>query len=100
MKSISARHLDSVVYVSSENLAASPSAANWPSYNGDYTGRRFSSLAQITPQNVASLRAQWVFHSQNSSSLEATPVVMNGLMFMTSANDALALDARTGRSIW
>ena len=38
--------------------------ADWPSYNGDYTGRRFSSLAQITPQNVAHLQAQWVFHTK------------------------------------
>ena len=77
-----------------------PAGANWLSYNGDYTGRRFSSLAQITPQNVHELRAQWVFHSPNSSHLEATPVVANGLMFMTSANDAFALDSRTGRVVW
>src|SRR5437867_1829745 len=46
------------------------------------------------------LRAQWVFHASNSNSLEVTPVVFDGLMFVTSANDAFALDAQTGRSIW
>ena len=46
------------------------------------------------------LRAQWVFHSRNSSSLELTPLVVDGLMFVTSANDAFALDAQTGRTIW
>ncbi len=81
-------------------LAADPPAANWLSYNGDYTGRRYTSLTQINPANVAQLRAQWVFHSPNSNHLEATPVVVNGLMLMTSANDAFALDARTGRLIW
>ena len=82
------------------DLLISPSNANWPSYHGDYTGRRYSALDQITPQNVGQLRAQWVFHSRNSNNLEGTPLVANGLMFMTSANDAFALDARTGRLIW
>ncbi|MGA8594984.1 MAG: PQQ-dependent dehydrogenase, methanol/ethanol family [Bryobacteraceae bacterium] len=86
--------------VSSSDLAAQPIAANWLSYNGDYTGRRYSSLAQIGTQNVGRLRAQWVFHSRNSNLLEVTPVVVNGVMFVTSANDAFALDARSGRSIW
>ena len=86
--------------VSPSDLLVSPPAVNWPSYNGDYSGRRFTSLAEITPQNVGNLRAQWVFHSPNSSSLEGTPIVANGLLFMTSANDAFALDARTGRQIW
>src|SRR5438270_7857600 len=54
---------------------------DWPSYNGDYTGRRFSSLTQITPQNVSHLQAQWVFHSKNAGVLEMTPVVVNGIMY-------------------
>ncbi|HMI50129.1 MAG TPA: PQQ-dependent dehydrogenase, methanol/ethanol family [Candidatus Saccharimonadales bacterium] len=83
-----------------EQLVTQPVGANWPSYNGDYSGRRFSSLAQITKQNVNQLRAQWVFHAPNSSSLEVTPVVFDGLMFVTSANDAFALDAQTGRVLW
>jgi alcohol dehydrogenase (cytochrome c) len=82
------------------SLLVQPTAENWPSYNGDYSGRRYTSLAQITPKNVDQLRAQWVFHSSNSSNLEATPVVVNGLMFMTAANDAFALDARSGRVVW
>ena len=82
------------------DLLAQPAGANWISYNGDYTGRRFSSLAQITPANVEQLRAQWVFHARDANALEVTPVVVNGVMFVTSANDAYALDARTGRAIW
>src|ERR1700687_3263557 len=88
------------IHVTSEALAAQPVGANWLSYNGDYTGRRFSSLEQITPKNVEQLRAQWVFHVSNSNSMEVTPVVFDGLMFVTSANDAFALDAQTGRLIW
>jgi alcohol dehydrogenase (cytochrome c) len=86
--------------VSAEALAAQPTGKDWLSYNGDYSGRRYSSLDQINPKNVASLRAQWVFHAPNSDSLEVTSVVVNGLMFVTSANDAYALDAQTGRQVW
>jgi alcohol dehydrogenase (cytochrome c) len=73
---------------------------NWPSYNGDYTGRRYSSLDQVTPENVHQLRAQWIFHSHNAGVLEATPVVVNGIMFFTGSNDAYALDAATGKTLW
>jgi alcohol dehydrogenase (cytochrome c) len=83
-----------------EALLAAPPAANWTSYNGDYSGRRFSALSEITPENVANLRAQWIFHVRGGNDLEVTPVVVDGIMFVTSANDAFALDARTGRAIW
>jgi alcohol dehydrogenase (cytochrome c) len=92
--------VSAVIDVSHADLSIAPPSANWPSYNGDYTGRRFSSLDQITPANVAQLRAQWVFHARNSDSLEVTPVVVNGVMFVTAANHAYALDAQTGRTIW
>ncbi len=92
--------VSTAIEVSREALTAQPVGANWLSYNGDFTGRRFSSLDQIQPKNVAALRAQWVFHAPNSNSLEVTPVVFDGLMFVTSANDAYALDAQTGRAIW
>jgi len=88
------------VDVAPGRLLVTPPREDWPSYNGDYSGRRYSSLDQINPQNVAKLRTQWVFHSTNSESMEVTPVVVGGLMYITSANDALALDARTGRVLW
>jgi len=82
------------------NLLVSPPRENWPSYNGDYSGRRHTGLSQINRDNVHQLRPQWVFHSTSSDSMEVTPVVVNGVMFITSANDAFALDARTGRVLW
>jgi alcohol dehydrogenase (cytochrome c) len=94
------RTVSTLVNMSNQDLRASPPSANWPSYNGDYSGRRFSDLSEITPRNVAQLRAEWVFHSNNSDNLEVTPAVVNGVMFITSANDAFALDGRTGREIW
>jgi alcohol dehydrogenase (cytochrome c) len=87
------------IRVSAENLVA-PLADNWLSYNGDYTGRRYSRLSQINVNNVRQLRAEWVFHSRTSDRMEVTPVVVNGMMFVTSANDVFALDAQTGRTVW
>lgn len=89
-----------VANVSAEDLLAQPVGANWTSYNGDYTGRRYSSLREINLENVGQLRAAWVFHPGNTNRLEATPVVVNGVMYITSANDTFALDARTGRVLW
>jgi len=89
-----------VTAVRAEDLLASPVGANWTSYNGDYTGRRYSALREISAANVHQLRAAWVFHPGNSQNLEATPVVVRGVMFVTAANDVFALDARTGRQLW
>ncbi len=86
--------------VSTEDLLTTPVSENWPSYNGDYTGRRFSSLREINKTNVSQLRAAWVFHPGNTQRLQATPVVIRGTMYLTSANDVFALDARTGRTLW
>jgi alcohol dehydrogenase (cytochrome c) len=86
--------------VRSEDLLVQPSASNWTSYNGDYSGRRYSGLSEINANTIGGLRAEWVFHARNTGRLEVTPVVMNGIMFVTAANDAAALDARTGRVIW
>ncbi len=86
--------------VSDQDLLAQPVGENWTSYNGDYTGRRYSSLNQITAANAHELRAAWVFHPGNSRILEATPIVVRGIMYITSANDAFAVDAQTGRELW
>ena len=88
------------IEVTAEDLLTRPVGADWTSYNGDYTGRRYSSLREINVANVGHLRAAWVFHPGNSQRLEATPVVIRGVMYVTSANDVFALDARTGRTLW
>jgi alcohol dehydrogenase (cytochrome c) len=83
-----------------EDLLGQPVANNWVSYNGDYSGQRFSALDQMTTKNVGPLRAEWVFHVPTPGDLEVTPLVVNGVMFIGAANDVYALDARTGRAIW
>ncbi len=92
--------ISSAIDVQPADLLLQRPSANWISYNGDYSGRRYSSLREISPENVGQLRAQWIFHIRDANELEVTPVVVGGVMFVTSANDAFALDARTGRQIW
>src|SRR6195256_3698063 len=92
--------ISTAIDIHSDDLLAQPLAGNWLSYNGDYSGRRYSSLSEINKNNLAQLRAAWVFHAHNSSRLEVTPVVAYGMMFVTASNDAFALDARSGRVVW
>jgi alcohol dehydrogenase (cytochrome c) len=73
---------------------------NWVSYNGDYTGRRYSVLAEVTPANAAQLKAKWTFFTSGGGVMEVTPVVVAGVMFATRSNDAYALDAATGKLLW
>lgn len=89
-----------LIAVGQSDLVKKPVAANWATYNGDYTGARFSALAQVTPANASHLAAQWVFHPHAITPLEVTPVVVAGVMFVTSSNDAYALDAATGKLLW
>lgn len=89
-----------LIDVKQADLAQKQITDNWVSYNGDYTGRRYSALTQVTPANVSRLAAKWVFHTQEAGPLEMTPVVVAGVMFITAGNDAYALDAETGKQLW
>src|SRR4029079_19698701 len=55
---------------------------------------------QVTKANVSRLAAKWMFTVPNSPRLEGTPVVVEGVMYVTSSNECYALDAGTGRQIW
>jgi alcohol dehydrogenase (cytochrome c) len=76
------------------------SQTNWPSYNGDLAGNRYTPLKQIDSTNVKSVAPRWVFTLPNVFPLEGTPVVADGAMYVTSANECYALDAGSGRQIW
>ncbi len=73
---------------------------DWPTYHGRVSGNRHSQLDQINTGNVGRLAPKWIFSIPNSRRLEVTPVVVDGVMYVTAANEAYALDARTGRRIW
>jgi PQQ-dependent dehydrogenase (methanol/ethanol family) len=78
---------------------AEPAVGEWPNYNGSPRGNRYSDLDQIDTKNVSRLRAQWVF-APGGEGLEATPVVADGVMYVTGAARVCALDARNGDQIW
>ena len=73
---------------------------DWPTYHGSYTGNRHSELDQIHRGNVQSLAAKWFFPVPGQRMIEGTPVVVDGVMYVTGVNQVFALDAQTGRRIW
>ena len=76
------------------------SQTGWPGYNGDPGGNRYTTLSQITPANVAQLAPRWIFTLPNAGRLEVTPVVADGIMYVTNTNECFALDAGTGAELW
>ena len=76
-----------------------PAKGNWPSYNGTLDGNRNSPLDQINSGNAAKLQLQWVYPI-NFAGLETTPVVVDGVMYVTGNNQVFALSAKSGREIW
>jgi len=73
--------------------------SSWPTYNGDYSGRRFSPLAQVNESNVSSLAVAWAFRT-NTVPVKSTPLMVNGILYFTVPDHVWAVDARTGREIW
>jgi quinoprotein glucose dehydrogenase len=96
--------------------AAHSAAADWPTYNRDLAGTRYSPLTQINTGNVATLVQQWSYRlrpepgrsvpaiDKPASSFEifqqVTPIVVNGVMYLPSGNRVVALDPETGKEIW
>ena len=80
---------------------AQPKPGTWPTYHGQLSGNRFSPLDQINRSNVDRLAPKWRFTIHGSPrALQVTPVVAGGVMYVTSVNEAFALDAGSGREIW
>ncbi|NDV52727.1 PQQ-binding-like beta-propeller repeat protein [Yangia sp. PrR007] len=69
--------------------------------NGNYAQTRYYPASQINTGNVRSLRPAWIFQTDIVDSMETSPIVVNGVMYITTAfNEVYALDARTGAQIW
>src|SRR6202521_1783441 len=82
-------------------LNANKEPQNWLTYSGTTLSQRHSLLTQITPANVKNLELQWVFQQRSLEKFEATPLVVDGVMYVTQApDDVIALDAATGRIFW
>src|SRR5207244_3364967 len=82
-------------------LRAADEPQNWLTYAGGVLSQRYSSLTEITPANVKNLEVKWVYQVQSLEKFEATPLVVDGIMYTVQApNDLVALDAATGRVFW
>jgi alcohol dehydrogenase (cytochrome c) len=91
-----------LAHVSSQRAAeGGASNGEWFTYSGTYNGHRFSPLSQITVENVARLRPVWVYQPPGTGPLEGTPIVVDGMMYVTSGPaSVVALDLRSGRPLW
>ncbi len=90
------------------------SEVDWPGYNGDPRGNRYTAMIQIGKGNVTRLAPRWIFtypaafggRGPNAAPaappnrLQMTPVVVGGLMYITNVNECIALDAGSGRQVW
>lgn len=82
-------------------LQAEEEPENWLTYAGGYDSRHFSMLDQITSANVAKLELKWVYQAKAADKFEATPLVVDGAMYLVSPpNDVVALGANSGRPFW
>ena len=82
-------------------LRAQQEPQNWLTYSGSTLSHRYSPLSQVAPDNVKNLEQQWAFQARSLEKFEATPLVVDGIMYTVQApNDVVALDAVTGRIFW
>ncbi len=77
---------------------------SWLTYNGDYTGRRFSPLTKINATNIDSLSLAWTWKLNasggSSSNIRSVPLMQDGVIYLDTEDNAWAVDARTGRELW
>ncbi len=82
-----------------------PPVDSWPTYNGDYSGRRFSPIRLLNTKNVQELSPSWTIRLINGAPghgvrISATPLLSNGILYVSSLDNVWAVDARTGRELW
>ncbi|MCZ6671759.1 MAG: PQQ-binding-like beta-propeller repeat protein, partial [Verrucomicrobia bacterium] len=79
---------------------------DWPIYLGDKSSSQYSSLDQITPENVNQLKIAWTFDAggadeSGQTNMECNPLIIDGVVYATSAqSDLLALDGASGEKLW
>jgi alcohol dehydrogenase (cytochrome c) len=77
-----------------------PASDSWPTYNGDYSGRRYSTLDQVNSSNVKALSLAWIYPTGGAIGIKATPLLINGVLYLSTQDNAYAIEARTGRELW
>ena len=91
------RHVSRVT----DEILAHPSPDDWLTWRGTSKSLGYSALDQITRENAKNLEMQWVFQARSLEKFEATPLVVDGIMYITEPpNNVLALDAKTGAVLW
>jgi alcohol dehydrogenase (cytochrome c) len=81
-------------------MLLNPPTSSWPTYHGDYSGRRHSRLAEISPENVHQLALKWAFQTGQTAAIKSVPILVNGLLYVTTPDNLWALDARSARQVW
>jgi len=76
------------------------SQADWPNFDGQFSGNRNSAAKQINKTNVSRLAPKWVFPVPNAGRMQGTPIVVNGIMYIPATNTVVALDAGSGARLW
>jgi alcohol dehydrogenase (cytochrome c) len=81
-----------------------PPTDSWPTYNGDYSGRRYSPLTQINAGNINTLTLAWAMRANTGApgapAIKSTPLEVNGVLYFAVPDHAWAVDARSGRELW
>lgn len=82
-----------------------PPVDAWPTYNGDYSGRRFSTLSKIDANNLQALSLAWVYRTSTETGtlgnvVKSTPLLVDGVLYFTIPDHVFAIDARSGHEIW
>jgi glucose dehydrogenase len=83
-----------VPYERLKNASSEPE--NWLTYGGNYGSQRFSGLKQITPENVANLRVAWAYQLRGGGVMESSPVIVDGIMYVTEPQSMRARESRCG----
>jgi quinohemoprotein ethanol dehydrogenase len=82
-------------------VANAKATKDWPSYGLDYAETRFSQLRQIDAGNVGQLGLVWSYDLESNRGVEATPVVIDGVMYVTASWSIVhAIDVRSGKRLW
>ena len=91
--------LTATAQVRHEDVAKGP-GTDWLTYAGSYNGWRHSPLTQITAANAKNVVPKWVYHVPGARGLRSSPLVYQGVLYITNGNSIHAVDARSGRLVW
>src|SRR5260370_29065355 len=81
-------------------MLSKPTSDSWPMYHGDYSGQRHSQLTQIPPANVGELTLAWAFQTGQAAQIKSSPIVANGILYVSIPDHVWAIDALTGSQVW